>query len=47
MADFKKLTVWQKARELTVATIVACDEMSGTTATLGSREYCRRKRKAK
>jgi four helix bundle protein len=34
MADFKKLTVWQKARELTVATIVACDEMSGTTATL-------------
>lgn len=34
MADFKKLTVWQKARELTVATILASDEMSGTTATL-------------
>ena len=34
MADFKKLTVWQKARELTVATIRASDEMSGTTATL-------------
>jgi four helix bundle protein len=34
MADFKKLTVRQKARELTVATILASDEMSGTTATL-------------
>jgi four helix bundle protein len=34
MPDFKKLTVWQKARELTVAMIRACEEMSGTTATL-------------
>ena len=34
MADFKKLTVWQKARELTVATIRASDEMSGSTGSL-------------
>ena len=34
MADFKKLTVWQKARELTVSTIRASDEMSGSTGSL-------------
>jgi four helix bundle protein len=33
MADFKKLTVWQRARELAVATIKASEEMSGTAAT--------------
>ena len=34
MADFKKLDVWQKARELTVSTIKACEDMSGGTAAL-------------
>ncbi|HEX6573636.1 MAG TPA: four helix bundle protein [Gemmatimonadaceae bacterium] len=34
MSDFKKLEVWQKARELTVATIRASDEMSGSTASM-------------
>jgi four helix bundle protein len=34
MADFKKLDVWQKARELTVATIKSCEDMSGGTASL-------------
>src|SRR5829696_2380231 len=34
MADFKKLGVWQKARELTVSTIRACEPMSGSTASL-------------
>ena len=34
MSDFKKLKVWQDARELTVATIRASDEMSGSTATI-------------
>jgi four helix bundle protein len=34
MSDFKKLEVWQRARELTVATIRASDEMSGTTASI-------------
>jgi four helix bundle protein len=34
MADFKKLTVWQKARKLTVGTIRACEEISGATASL-------------
>jgi four helix bundle protein len=34
MSDFKNLKVWQDARELTVATIRASDDMSGTTATI-------------
>jgi four helix bundle protein len=34
MADFKKLTVWQKARELTVAMIRACEGMGGATAAI-------------
>ena len=34
MADFKKLGVWQKARELAVNTIQACDEMAGATASI-------------
>ena len=34
MADFKKLDVWQKSRELTVNTIRASEEMSGSTGTL-------------
>ncbi len=34
MPDFKKLTVWQKARNLTVAIIRACEEMSGSTGTI-------------
>ena len=34
MADFKKLDVWQKARELAVNTIQACDEMAGATASI-------------
>lgn len=34
MSDFKKLKVWQDARELTVATIRASDDMSGSTATV-------------
>ena len=34
MADFKKLDVWQKARELAVNTIQSCDEMAGATATI-------------
>ena len=34
MSDFKKLAVWQKARELTVNTIRACEEISGATGSL-------------
>jgi len=34
MADFKKLAVWQKARELTVAAIRACEDISGATGAL-------------
>jgi four helix bundle protein len=34
MADFKKLAVWQKARELTVNTIRACEDIAGSTGTL-------------
>jgi four helix bundle protein len=34
MADFKKLTVWQKARKLTVDTIRACEEITGSVGTL-------------
>src|SRR5690349_10130514 len=34
MSDFKKLKVWQDARELTVATIRASDDMSGSTAAI-------------
>ena len=34
MADFKKLKAWQGARELTVATIKACEHMAGRTATI-------------
>jgi four helix bundle protein len=34
MSDFKKLKVWQDARALTVSTITACDDMSGSTATI-------------
>jgi four helix bundle protein len=34
MSDFKKLEVWQKAREPTVATIRASDEMSGSAASI-------------
>ena len=34
MADFKKLTVWQKARKLAVATIRACEEISGSTGSI-------------
>jgi len=34
MSDFKKLDVWQKSRKLTVDTIRASEEMSGSTGTL-------------
>ena len=34
MSDFKKLVVWQKARELTVSTIRACEGISGSTGSL-------------
>ena len=34
MSDFKKLVVWQKARELTVNTIRACEAISGSTGSL-------------
>ena len=34
MADFKKLDVWQKARELTINTIRASESMSGSTGSL-------------
>src|SRR5215212_12014439 len=34
MADFKKLTVWQKARTLTVDTIRACEDISGSTGSI-------------
>ena len=34
MSDFKKLAVWQKARELTVSTIRACEEITGATGSL-------------
>jgi len=34
MADFKRLDVWQKARELAVNAIRACEGMSGPTGSL-------------
>src|SRR5215212_4131196 len=34
MADFKKLAVWQKARKLTVETIRACEDISGSTGSI-------------
>jgi four helix bundle protein len=34
MADFKKLNVWQKAHELTLAAFHACESIKGSTATI-------------